>query len=241
MGDAAIEVNEDEEVAVELKTIWDCDNVTLKPDDDGNLRWYCGWCGYSGAGKNATKALCHVLCKRGENVAICKRNLIADDAMMRYESLYNRQRRKQQGNSFIRDDHDNSLLTQSQEFASSIVSQRDSKKAKRMHPSGGSVGSSISSILPQSTNLNACSPPVPAINGPLLMKKAYSLQTTLTGINQEARDLCTAAVADCIHGLGLPFSLVDEPKFRHMLKMAKFVDKEYKPPTRKQIAGDLLD
>ena len=61
------------------------------------------------------------------------------------------------------------------------------------------------------------------------------------GPNPSGESRCTMAVADMIHGCGLPFTLASHPKFRKVLQLAKVVGSNYKPPNRQAIAGPLLD
>lgn len=49
------------------------------------------------------------------------------------------------------------------------------------------------------------------------------------------------AIANMIHCLGLPFSFSEEPAFLSVLKMSRFMSREYLPPNRKRVAGELLD
>ncbi len=51
----------------------------------------------------------------------------------------------------------------------------------------------------------------------------------------------TMAIADFIHSCGLPFRLADHPKFRHLLRIAKFMSARYNFPSRNQVATELLD
>jgi hypothetical protein len=157
----------------------------------------------------------------------------------------------------LREEHNSELLTQSHDFAASIISARASKRAKtsegtssfstkdKSNDSGDMSTLSSYVVSLGSTSSSRKAPPVISANVSNLSKKSssggFSIQTKLTGVNQEARTMCTAAIASFVQGLGLPWSLVDEPKFRHMLKMARLVDKNYTPPSRKEVAGPLLD
>jgi hypothetical protein len=48
------------------------------------------------------------------------------------------------------------------------------------------------------------------------------------------------AIADFIHGCGLAFSVSEHPKFHKVNTLAKAVGHNYKIPTRRRIATDLL-
>jgi hypothetical protein len=48
------------------------------------------------------------------------------------------------------------------------------------------------------------------------------------------------ALSDCIHSLGLPFSVASQPKFRKIIHLAKAVGSGDKSPGRNEVAGPLL-
>ena len=49
------------------------------------------------------------------------------------------------------------------------------------------------------------------------------------------------AISDFIYSKGLPFSICDLAHFKRLLKLVKFVTKEYKVPNRNRMSSDLLD
>lgn len=49
------------------------------------------------------------------------------------------------------------------------------------------------------------------------------------------------AIANFWHCDNIPDAAVESPRFKYLLKCARLVSKEYKPPHRKRIAGELLD
>jgi hypothetical protein len=51
----------------------------------------------------------------------------------------------------------------------------------------------------------------------------------------------TTAVAEFVFGKGLPFSACEGDQFQQVLKLARLVPSSYRPPTRKVLAGDLLE
>jgi hypothetical protein len=51
----------------------------------------------------------------------------------------------------------------------------------------------------------------------------------------------TAAIANMIHAAGLPFKLTDDPLFHEVIKLAMCAGTTYKPPSRQQVAGPLLE
>jgi hypothetical protein len=48
------------------------------------------------------------------------------------------------------------------------------------------------------------------------------------------------AIANFIHGCGLPFNVTSHPNFRKVISLARAVGKNYKVPSHQQIATDLL-
>jgi hypothetical protein len=65
---------------------------------------------------------------------------------------------------------------------------------------------------------------------------------TLTGESgPNVENKLSMAIADFIHGCGLPFSVSDHPKFRKVITLAKAVRSNYQIPSRRRIATDLLE
>ena len=52
---------------------------------------------------------------------------------------------------------------------------------------------------------------------------------------------CNISVAELVYTKGLNFSIPESPQFRAMLNAARYVSKNYVPPTKKDLSGDLLD
>ena len=97
----------DRDTTVVLNTIWDCPKMknkqTTTTDDGKTIEcWVCGHCNLPFRGGNATKALAHVLSKKGYSIGGCT-GKIPDDAKTRYTDLFlrnnlvseSRQRKKQ--------------------------------------------------------------------------------------------------------------------------------------------------
>ncbi len=59
--------------------------------------------------------------------------------------------------------------------------------------------------------------------------------------NPTADSQLSMAICELIHSRALPFSLASDVKFRRVLTLAKNSSHEYKPPSRNQVAGELLD
>ncbi len=54
-----------------LKRIWDCNMIVWGTNARGDFTWTCKHCDQQFAGNNATKAVCHVLNKKGQNIKLC--------------------------------------------------------------------------------------------------------------------------------------------------------------------------
>lgn len=65
-----------------------------------------------------------------------------------------------------------------------------------------------------------------------------STRQTLIGESGQAK--LTAAIVDFIYSLGLPFNIADNHYFRRVITLSKCVTKDYKPPNRKSVGGNLL-
>ncbi len=72
---------------VPLKKVWNCDMIEQGTNGDGEIIWTCKHCGKSFAGSNATKAIHHVLKKKGQNIALCTA-MIPSIYLRRYEDFY---------------------------------------------------------------------------------------------------------------------------------------------------------
>jgi hypothetical protein len=68
------------------------------------------------------------------------------------------------------------------------------------------------------------------------------IQLKITGeTNPTAESKLSMAIADFIHGCGLPFSVSSHPKFRKVISLARAVGVNYLPPSRQRISSDLLE
>ncbi len=88
-----------------LKKIWDCDMIERGANARGDFIWTCKHCDQQFAGNNATKAVHHVLKKKGQNIKLCTA-AIPSMYLLRYEDFYEsnvmtRRARKTQSVSFF--------------------------------------------------------------------------------------------------------------------------------------------
>ena len=55
-----------------IASIWDDEYVEVYLSNGNKLKWKCGWCKGSFAGKNSTKAICHLAKVGRSDIRICK-------------------------------------------------------------------------------------------------------------------------------------------------------------------------
>jgi hypothetical protein len=70
--------------------------------------------------------------------------------------------------------------------------------------------------------------------------KDYIQLTIDGGSGPNSENKLSMAIADFIHGCGLAFSVSEHPKFRKVITFAKAVGHNYKIPSRRWVATDLL-
>ena len=102
-------------------------------------------------------------------------------------------------------------------------------------------------LTPRTGRLGLC----PAINKKLkLPDTGLGLQADIASAfsNMSTADLRVAntaqldmAIADFWHSDNIPDCAVESPRFLHLMKCARLVSNQYKPPNRKRIGGELLD
>ena len=73
--------------------------------------------------------------------------------------------------------------------------------------------------------------------------KAASTQSKLlvSKPGKEGHAAMNMAIADYFHSNAVPYRHAECPKFANMLQAARSVGEDYKPPTRQEIGGDLLN
>ena len=222
----------------ELKTIWDDDKVERITDASGNEYWKCLWCGHKYQRHNATKALLHVLKRRGGSVAPCKSSRIDDAHKAAYQLLHNKLTDRKKSLAQAQDGKKRA----SDEYMDTAAEMYASTKRKKTPPSAMSSSISPTSNGPTNqiqTQLNfATEQPTECHN--LDTHRSYQPKVSDT-IEVQAESRLTMAIADLIHSCGLPFSVASHHKFQRVLTYAKQAPKNYTPPNRNLVAGKLLD
>jgi hypothetical protein len=208
--------------AFNLSKIWDDSHLLCYVDDKNKKRWKCLWCNENYAGWHATKALIHLAKEPKMDIAPCKAYLPDDDALI-YRTMFDRYLQKRGASVSSKLEIALSLDSTNEANANALLEQQLAKKKRKASSPG--IPQDVSTIT-QTTTPTA---------------KEY-IQLTLTGESgPNAENKLSMAIADFIHGCGLPFSVADHPKFRKVITLAKAVGTSYQIPTRRRIATDLLE
>ena len=229
------------------RSIFDCQHISK---DTSNNTWHCGHCGKTYAIIHATKAVKHLAAIPGVNKGLprCRQSnrqcQITSQLQRTYNLFYTNIEKKQFANATGKR-RTTEALDQSLSAASKTYAARG-KKAKganlKSPPSASSIsttsfrrggavaprllGSSVSSHF----KTTAGAQPV----------RQVQLKMTDLSPNPSAEQELTVAIAQLIHCCGLPFSLASMELFRRVLTLAKAVPTTYRPPSRNQVAGPLL-
>ena len=107
------------------------------------------------------------------------------------------------------------------------------KRNQQATDSSATTSKAISdAIVPKHTKLSVYDDPPIDSNGQMTIN--FSMQ-------RDSSSELTGAIANFIHGNGLPFSLVDKPAFKNILTLARKSSPRYEPPTSKRMGNELLD
>jgi hypothetical protein len=95
---------------------------------------------------------------------------------------------------------------------------------------------------PTACTIDYCTPPEvgSAVSSSTQGNKEMIQLKIHDGPNPSAERALTMSISNCIHSLGLPFSVASQPTFRKLIHLAKAVGSGYKPPGRNKVAGPLL-
>jgi hypothetical protein len=202
-----------------LNKIWDDCHLQCYHDDNQKKRWRCLWCNENYAGWHATKALIHLAKEPKMDIATCKAHLPDEDAKL-YRSLFESYMAKRVNSSTAKAAIAQSLEA-TNEASAALLTQSQSRKKRK----------STSSIpLEVSTITHSTAP-----------TKEY-IQLKITGESgPNAENKLSMAIADFIHGCGLPFSVGSHPKFHKVISLARAVGQSYQVPSRRRISSDLLE
>jgi len=242
-----------------LDSIFDCDKLEKVTDDDGKPGWRCGWCKRIFMGNpNATRAVLHVVPDLDHNVIGCEaRSKIHPKFMERYQAKKDydigkkkAKKRSRQAAEEANENHLESLVAASE-------ARRPSKRRRHAScPSSLAVNvrsrsNSATSTLDSDDEVEGVSPLSLVVRSSKSSKTPSSrrssgkiqpgIQAFTSPVDAQNDQKLSLAIADLIHSLGLPFSLTDDAKFLLCLRLARACSSKYKPPTRQEVAGALLD
>ena len=238
-----------------LKSIWDCSMINLDEDKKG---WKCLYCNKSFKQGNATKAMMHVtgMKLKNQNSSKCK-SVIPAEKMRQYRELW----MEKQSDKSNKESHkvmiDDITNDRSKDMEQLLP---DSKRYK----SASSTASTISDSLPSPPIINLehdtedasetqqptkVSSKLAQFFAPAVMNKkptntpSISAQMTLVtnSKNPEVTKKADIAIANYVHSLSLPFSTTEDFLFKKMCDAIRLTSVTYKPPTRGDLGGKLLD
>ena len=196
-----------------LMTIWDDDMVERSTDETGKKKWECKWCNVSFLHWNATKALYHVSKIFGANIKKCSSRNIDADHSKRYKDLFDSMVNKKKRTLLVANEKDQALDKHLKEAGASLrnLLSRAPKQAKSLESTAGSE------------------------------RTFHQRKIVSDAADPQQESQLTMAIADLIHSCGLPFTLASNHKFKKVLSLAQNSSTRFLPPTRNQVAGELLE
>ena len=218
----------------DIKTIWD-DEYIKKTLVDDKESWQCLWCKQSFRGINATKALAHVSKSQGRHIKLCK-GKIDDRYAERYRLLWVKSASRIDAKKRAVETLDENLASNQAAAAESLVA-----KKPRKYGSLPPTQTSLSAFLSERESDSNVTPQVAVAGGFQPTLEAYGSGKSNEGIEKVNEATLELAIADMIHADGLSFSLAESLRFKRVLKLARCVSSNFKPPSRQLVAGDLLD
>ena len=245
--------DEDDDVnPLALTCIWDDAHLVRQFPGTGKHTWKCCYCKTTFSGHNATKALAHVTRTTGQDIAICKSfQFISCKMQQSHLDLYHRFREKKRKRLVCHEAVHRSIDEHQQHLTAAIAASRRKKRAPvcttppgPSTPSASVVSKSSSTLFARNVSGSKTIPSTFLTRKPKLAatKPPVLMQLLIhDGPNPNGESGLTAAIADMIHSVGLPFSLSTDPKFRRVIKMARNVGSNYVTPTRQRIGSELLE
>jgi hypothetical protein len=141
---------------------------------------------------------------------------------------------KKRKSKFESNEEINRSIDAHQEGVATTFAASKKKKSKPSVPFAAIAGGSDDAIIELDAEKQPTKPTKPA------PKNYMQLTLTTNSPNPLAENMLTIAIAELIYCKGLSFSLVDDPLFSRVLRLAKGVPESYKPPTQNDIGGPLL-
>ena len=234
-------------------TIWDSPFIR-KLGEFGTVseEWQCLHCNKTYQKHNATKALFHGAQRGGFNISPCK-SVIPTGVKNRYILLLEAKLRQKKRRKSQKRGLDDSIVDRRDSAGEYALSKRSKSSASMTLPTSKdspiiltTPESRISEVTISSSSTSDASSSRKAIE--LVRNTSTSHSSSGKGpfaicarTNRGGNTKLTMAIADLIHACGLPFTLSSDPRFKHMLQLARFVGSDYKPPNRNAVSGPLLE
>ena len=207
-----------------LRVIWEaeqCMSVTI----DGKAGWECGHCGFRRKERHHSRALRHFAKIRNGGISICKA-AHPPEARRQYLELYNshvaRLDMRQRINDIQRE-----FVESRQDAAGHALSR------KRLKLSGTSGADSYSPVA-RASSRNTSPAGQASINASLQNLNQQDIRVS----NNSSLEM---AIADFFHSENIPDRAASSKRFALVLKKARLVGDDFKPPGRNRIGGELLD
>ncbi len=233
-------------VPTSIKTVWETKKFEKILDKEGRKMWKCHFCGVERSEWNHTKAWHHAI--GGKDVASCKR------IPPRWKAVFARFAAQKETKKAARDVHARNLTISTEEkdaVAFALYSkQKDAKLAAR-NPRKADNAKNLTPTHDEHSTVSSFS-------HPNSLKRSYfernnqvdsskkskhqSLLITSSAKNNPAAERRLSLVINhlCV-AHALPFSLPQSPLFQNMLVHARNTNNTYKPPSRYEMSGDLLE
>jgi hypothetical protein len=233
-------------VPTSIKTVWETKKFEKMVDKDGRKMWKCHFCGIERSEWNHTKAWHHAI--GGKEVANCK------SIPPRWKVVFARFAAQKETKKAERVAHDRNLAVSALEKEAvaydEYSKQKDAKLAAR-NPRKTAAAWDLTPTIDDHSTVSSFSQPTSLKRSPFdqffqvnssKKSKHQSLLVTSSGKNNPAaeRKLSLAINHLCV-AHALPFSLPESPLFQNMLIHARNTNNSYKPPSRYEMSGDLLN
>ena len=253
-GNEPVDVLFDSDKEDDPKSIFDCQYVMKYQSKN---TWKCLHCDGKYQQINATKAVNHLVAVPGVNHGVpkCKQRNRANPITPELQRLYNRflaRMKHKKATATYGKRRSSVFLNDAMDAVAATLSQTSKKSRLKTPPSASSLSSSAwrpgavkprhfgSSIDSHFKTTDSRHSRV-QLTKPAAVVRGIQLKMTDCSSNPQGEKDLTVAIAQLIHLGGLSFSLVDKQLFRRVLMLAKAVPTSYRPPSRNQVSGKLLE
>jgi len=209
--------------------------------------WECTRCGCKFTPKHATRALYHHAKVTNQGITVCKA-IVPENYAARYKSLLEALRNKKSSRKRANDEVESYVEDMQNTAVASLIQRKNPK-----HPVNNNLGNSSEYAASLGSSVgntrNTLGFPVVGMSSSRAGNSIQqSIDAAMESQQYNQRDIrvsnnskLTMAIADFFHCNNVPDSVVEDPRFKRMIQLAKCVGSDYKFPNRKQIGGDLLD